>query len=232
MKRVLLAFLVFGMGHAGACAESFAVPKLVFPHREVDLDTVTQGEKRLVKFPFSNQGNAGLVVERTRSSCGCTSVFSTSKRVPPDSGGDVSVTFNSQQFRGHKTKRIYIYSNDPVRPVDTLTLKVFVRSELDCTPRNIFFPKAVRGELVSREVTFFNPGDSTIILQSLQADADYIKIPLAGEQALLPGDTFRTTVWVLPPPDTSKTFSASIAVGVNREPAVPFWIRVRGLFAD
>jgi hypothetical protein len=210
-------------------ARGTEAPTLTFKSTLIDLDTLIQGETRTALFEFKNTGTVDLVIDHTRSSCGCTTAFSTRKTVPPDSGGTVEVTFNSEQFRGAKKKLIYVYSNDPHMPIDTLTIKAFVKPEVDCIPRNIYFPNADRGGKLSAKISLYNPGEKPVTIISLFPRESFIKVKWDGPRTLEPDDTVTVFVEVAPP-DTSSTFKGSIGVRINRTPPVPFSIRVFGIF--
>jgi hypothetical protein len=205
-------------------------PHLVFDKKTVQMDTLTQGETREIAFTFINKGKSDLLIDHTRSSCGCTIAFSTKKRVAPDSGGAISVKFNSLQFRGAKTKSVYVYSNDPDRPVDTLTFHVFVRSEIDCEPRNIVLDDVVKGVSQTTAVALYNPGSAPITVTALTSPDRFIRPELAAAVTLKPGDTARVNV-VVTPPDSSTSFTGSIGVFTKGGATDhPFSIRVFGKY--
>jgi hypothetical protein len=224
--RIILALLIVA---APCYAKDAKEPRMIFKSKVIDLGAMTQGETKKAFFEFNNAGNVDLVIARTRSSCGCATAFSTRKMVPPDSGGTVEVTFNSTQFRGAKVKHVYVYSNDPQVPVDTLTIKAFVKSEIDCTPRNILFSNAKKGERLSAKVFLYNPGEKPVTVISLLPHESFIKVKWDRPRALNPNDTVAVFVEVTPP-DTSSTFGGSIGVRIDRKTPVPFSIRVFGTF--
>lgn len=205
-------------------------PRLVFEAKTVRLDTMTQGETREIVFKFLNKGRSVLVIDHTRSSCGCTLAFSTKKKIPADSGGVITVKFSSMQFRGAKTKSVYVYSNDPDRPIDTLTFHVFVRSEIDCAPRNIALENVVKGVPVTATVALFNPGTVPITVTGLRSPESFIKPNLVCPVTVAPGDTVRAEI-VITPPDSSTAFGGTIGVftkgGVTDH---PFSIKVYGKY--
>jgi len=224
--RIILALLIVA---APCYAKDARTPKLTFKSKVIDLGAMTQGETKKALFEFNNAGTADLVIDHTRSSCGCTTAFSTRKIIPPDSGGTVDVTFNSTQSRGAKVKHVYVYSNDPQVPVDTLTIKVFVKSEVDCTPRNILFSNVNKGERLSAKVSLFNPGEKPVTIISLLPQENFIKVKWDKPTTLNPNDTVAVFVDVTPP-DTSSTFRGSIGVRIDGKTPVPFSIRVFGTF--
>src|SRR5947209_1999120 len=57
---------------ATAPAPSQAAPQITFDHTVFDFGRVKQGEKPTHSFGFSNSGNWDLVIEKVRTTCGCT----------------------------------------------------------------------------------------------------------------------------------------------------------------
>ena len=51
-----------------------AVPQLYVEQRVVDIGEVIEGDNPTVSWTLENRGNADLIIERTRASCGCTVV--------------------------------------------------------------------------------------------------------------------------------------------------------------
>lgn len=228
MKTIVLLIMAITGGLIAAVPENN--PRLVFEKKTVHLDTMTQGETQEIVFKFENRGNKDLVIDHTRSSCGCTIAFSTKKRVLPDSGGAITVKFSSMQFRGLKTKSVYVYSNDPDRAIDTLTFHVFVRSEIDCTPRNIVIENPVKGVPVTNTIALFNPGTTPITVTGLRSPDGFIKPGQVSTATLRPGDTVKVNV-VITPPDSADAFNGTIALftkgGVTDH---PFSIKVYGKY--
>ena len=226
--RIILALLIVA---APCYAKDAKAPKLAFKSKIIDLGAMTQGERKEASFAFSNAGTVDLVIDHTRSSCGCTTAVTTKTRIPPDAGGTVDVTFNSTQSHGAKVKHVYVYSNDPQVPVDTLTIKAFMNWEVDCRPRIVNFLNVNKGEKLSAKVSLFNSGEKPVTIISLMPEEDFIKVKWDKPRTLNPNDSIAVFVEVAPP-DTSSTFRGSIGVRIDRKAPVPFSIRVFGTFRD
>ncbi len=228
-KIALFLFLVNSLLFAGK-----NIPVISFNMKSVNFDTLIQGEVRKAEFKIKNIGTSKLVISHTRSSCGCTTVSNTKKNLYPNAEGTIKVVFDSRQFRGPKIKRVYVYSNDPVRPVDTLTIYVYVKPELDCTPRNVVFLNVKRNKKpLTKIVKFYNAAQKDITLLSLLPRDSYVKTDFNKAQTLKAGDTIFVVVTVFPPIETDDVnFYSSIAVKVNRKQPFPFVSRVYGRFVE
>ena len=113
-------------------------PVILFKTTEVGAGQVYYGDKASFEFEFTNAGDAPLVVERVRTSCGCTKAESDPKSVSPGGKGRIQVTYDSHgQPRGAHDKGITVYSNDPAKPKVDLKFKVDVVRELEVQPESV-----------------------------------------------------------------------------------------------
>ncbi len=118
---------------------ALAAPTLQVDESKFDFGEVFQGEKVRHVFEFVNAGDETLEIERVRSSCGCTAVLVSEKSIPPGGKGELQANFDSARFRNTVSKTIYLYSNDPVRPVMQFYIKGKVLETVAVTPAQIHF---------------------------------------------------------------------------------------------
>lgn len=111
-------------------APGAGVPRVEFESRELDFGEIDQGERVTDTLRFKNVGDDTLVIEKVRTSCGCTAAVVSSKRIAPKEIGEIRVTFNSGRFKGKVGKRVYVYSNDPDNPTVHLTVSANVIPEI------------------------------------------------------------------------------------------------------
>jgi len=226
----VLILLHFGaernLVHAGLKA-----PRAEFASRVSHLDTMVQGEIKTALFALRNAGNDILRIDRTVADCGCAIAVLSRNDIPPESSAAIEIAFNSAQFRGARESRLLIYSNDPVRPVDTLTLHAYVKTELDCSPRNLFFADVPHGQRLMRPILLFNTSAIPIRVLSMKPQDEYVNVDWRRPRTINPGDTIPVGITV-DPPDTLRRFSTSIALQVDREQSQPFSIRVYGFFRE
>lgn len=192
---------------------------------------MVQGEIKTARFDLRNAGNGILRIDRTVADCGCAIAVLSKSEIPPESAATVEIAFNSAQFRGVRESRLLIYSNDRLRPVDTLTIRAYVKTELDCAPRSLFFAHVPRGQRLMRPVLLFNTSTVPIRIVSIKPEQDYVRVDWHRPRTLSPGDTIPVGVTV-DPPDTLRRFSTFITLQVDREQSQPFSIRVYGFFRE
>ncbi len=50
-------------------------------------------------------------------------MLASSSQIKPEERGSITAKINAHNYKGHIVKNIIVYSNDPVKPAVTLTLK-------------------------------------------------------------------------------------------------------------
>ena len=95
------------------------------------------------KFIFTNTGNAPLILNKVKASCGCTSPTWTEKPIMPGEKGFVSAVFDPRNRPGNFNKSIFVETNtDKGRNILRITGDVIAREK---TVED-YYPKAL-GEL-------------------------------------------------------------------------------------
>lgn len=177
MKSVMLFFLsiVFLLPPTAALASG---PKLVAEEADYDFGEVFQGRKLEHTFRFRNAGEAPLVVEKVRSSCGCTAALLSTELIPPGGAGEIRTTFDSGRFRGPVVKTIYLYVNDPQRPVAQFHLRGTVTPELVVNPELVDFGSLRPGRSAEVRVSLTNQGEQEILLETPQTTGPELRAEL------------------------------------------------------
>jgi hypothetical protein len=164
---------------------SFLFTPFVFAAPDLQVETPTfnfgetyQGDKVPHVFEFTNQGDDPLIIDRVRSSCGCTAVLVSEKNIPPGGKGELKANFDSARFRGNISKTIYIYSNDPVRPTMQLHIKGSVKEIVAVEPLQINFGKVEAGKPVTSTVVLRNQGKETLKLGKPHATAAELQVKM------------------------------------------------------
>lgn len=175
----LLTLILSGL----AVTTVLAAPDLRIEEPLHDFGQVYQGEKVLHTFTFDNVGDEPLVVDRVRSSCGCTAVLVSEKNLAPGSRGEIQANFDSTRFRGDVQKTIYLYSNDPDTPVMQLQIKGSVREIVAVTPAQVNFGHVPAEEKLTTQVVLRNQSDlpmtfgkPTTTAEELRADMSQVTL--------------------------------------------------------
>lgn len=163
-------------------------PKISVEKTELHFGEIFQGEKVEYVFPIRNSGNAPLLIERIRSSCGCTAALVSASELAPGAGGEVRAVFDSARFAGEVQKSIYLYSNDPGQPMVQFTLRGAIRQELTLTPPLVDLGEIKAGAARELRLVLANQGDEPIALLGVDVLAPDLSAELAAA-TILPGDT-------------------------------------------
>jgi hypothetical protein len=121
-------------------------PAIALDHQEFVFGTVAEGTKVAHSFTISNKGSAPLDILRVVPSCGCTASSVTPNKIEPGATGTLNVEFNTEGFSGEKVKTVRVFSNDPDKPIEVVSLKGEVRSQVTLTPAQVLFEKIVKGD--------------------------------------------------------------------------------------
>lgn len=154
-------------------AETQKHAQLFVAQRVQDLGTVLEGDKITVRWRLENRGKGDLIIDRTRSSCGCTVVklAEAEKIVPPGRSLELGAVFDSSRRRGAQNKNITLYSNDPTEPVLKLEFKAQVQSLYEIKPAGLVNLQRVRrGETASKTVDV-HPGAGRKAVEILGIEA-------------------------------------------------------------
>lgn len=113
-----LAAVMFASCGRGSSGESKNIPSdttgvavITFKMLEHNFGTVKAGEKVGCIFPFTNTGDADLVLTSATASCGCTVPKYNKKPVAPGETGTVEVVFDTSGREGMQTKTVVVQSN-------------------------------------------------------------------------------------------------------------------------
>lgn len=139
-------------GPASPTATAGPRPHIVAPAPTYDFGTVLEGTPVKHEFTVKNTGQADLVIGHVQTSCGCTVAQSDKKRLAPGEETLLPVTFDTRHERGHASRRIDVYTNDPQTPDVALEIQGIVRRESEATPDEVFFDAVRKGSQPSREV--------------------------------------------------------------------------------
>ena len=195
---------------------AFASPDLQVKAPTFNFGEIYQGDKVPHVFEFTNQGEDPLIIDRVRSSCGCTAVLISEKTIPPGGKGELKANFNSDRFRGTISKTIYLYSNDPVRPTMQFHIKGNVLEIVAVEPAQINFGRVEAETPVTSKVVLRNQGKETLTLGKPHATAAELVVKMA-EVDFVSGAEVIVALELTPKPGQER-FSGYVLVPVDGVP--------------
>jgi hypothetical protein len=102
---------------------------MVFEQMDHDFGTVTEGEKVIYSFKFTNTGKVDLHLTSVGTSCGCTASNYPHQAIKAGDTGQIQVTFNSANRLGMQHKKVTIRANtDPQFTVLNVYAKVIEKN--------------------------------------------------------------------------------------------------------
>jgi hypothetical protein len=207
-----------------------AAPDLQVVQPTFDFGEVFQGDKVLHVFEFVNQGDEALMIDRVNSSCGCTAVLVSEKNVPPGSKGELQANFDTTRFHGKVSKTIYLYSNDPVRPVMQLHIQGKVLQTVAIDPAQVNLGQVKTKELVTASVVLRNQGGKPLTLSTPQTTATELKAKLS-KKSFAPGETVTLELQLTAKPGQDR-FSGYVLIPVEGVPKnelrIPVYAKISG----
>ena len=117
-KLIAIAIFVFA-GITAAQAQKIA--KMEFKSETIDYGEIKKGSDGLRVFEVKNIGNAPLVIEDVKSSCGCTVPEKPDAPIMPGETGEIQVKYDTKRV-GPIRKTVTVYSNSD-EPVKALKIK-------------------------------------------------------------------------------------------------------------
>jgi hypothetical protein len=138
-------------------------PKIVFKTEKWDFGKIKQGAEPSYEFVFKNDGDAILNILNVESSCGCTAILVSNKKVDPGKTGKIKVTFNSTGYAGEVAKYVYVQSDDPNTPRAELKIEAAVdvppQPKIDLDRYSFDAGLLVEGDNLDTDVVVKNRGE-------------------------------------------------------------------------
>lgn len=182
ISLLLMTGLMLFWGMAAYAGEA----KILVEKGNFDFGEIFEGQKVEHIFRFQNAGDEPLIIDRVRSSCGCTVALLSAKIVAPGDVAELKTTFDSNRFGGAVVKTIYLYSNDPMQQVTELHLRGTVKREIVLTPARLDLSSLAAGSTRQVDVLLVNQSPRTIVLSSLQTTTPEVSAELSAD-TLEPG---------------------------------------------
>ncbi|MDR4509861.1 MAG: DUF1573 domain-containing protein [Candidatus Brocadiaceae bacterium] len=151
-------------------------PKIKFEEISYDFGEIYTDETVKHVFKFKNIGNGELIIEKVKSSCGCTAALISKKTLKKGEEGEVDVTYRSGKYPGKANKTISVYSNDPENIIKKLTIKGNIIEEVTVEPKKINFGVIRKGEESTKELIIESIPGKEINIMKLESPNPYVKI--------------------------------------------------------
>ena len=122
MKTITLFFTILFI------SISFNAQEFKFEEETIDYGKIEKASNGERTFVFTNTGDQPLIIEKIKSSCGCTVPKKPSEPVMPGEKGEIKVSYDTKRVGGF-SKSITITSNAK-NAVKVIKIKGFVNKEI------------------------------------------------------------------------------------------------------
>lgn len=127
-------------------------PKIVCDEPEFDFGEKRNDEKVEHEFIVKNAGDGLLLIDKVKTTCGCTVAQPEKKELQPGESTKIKATLTLANRQGPQTKNITVESNDPENPVLTLTLKGVATAPIIIEPRTVNLGYSILEDLVEEKI--------------------------------------------------------------------------------
>lgn len=143
------------------------------------------------KFVFKNEGNAPLIIQSVRASCGCTTPAWSKEPIPPGEKGFVTAKYNPKNRPGSFRKSLTITSN-----AYSAAKTIYIKGMVETKPRSVAdvyrfkigdvrfkyqamnMGKVTTEKPFSRSFDLYNDGEATITFLDKIYKPDYITVSM------------------------------------------------------
>ncbi len=99
------------------------VPQLVLEKNEIDLKNISANSIKNELVQITNRGQKVLEIREIQGNCKCLKLEISKTEINPGESVQLRITFDPSGRKGIDQRNIYLFSNDPVNPVQLLVLK-------------------------------------------------------------------------------------------------------------
>jgi len=190
MKLRIVLSVAFILAISSLYAQQKA--KFIFEEETFDFGTIKEENGSVShKFVFTNKGDAPLIIQGVRASCGCTTPAWSKEPIPPGEKGFVTAKYNPKNrpgtFRKSMTitsnanpaaKTIYIKGMVETKPRTAADLYRFKIGDLRFRYQSLNMGKVTTGKPITRSFDLYNDGEAPITFLEKMLKPDHITISI------------------------------------------------------
>ncbi len=210
---------------AGARAGATA-PRIELAAPVYDFGTAVEGTLVQHVFTIRNAGRGDLLIKAVHTSCGCTAAKPTKAKLAPGESADLAVTFDTRFEKGHRSRMITVYTNDPANPAAILTMEGEIKVVLEALPSEVNFGTVRRATEQTRQVKLVYTGEGPFKLQSISNASPNIKVTAAPAKDGGPGQVIEVSLLKGMP--TGPFYDSVQLVTNQKKVALPVFGRIAG----
>jgi len=151
-------------------------PRIEFAELTHDFGKASQNQSLKHSFSFKNTGTGVLVIDKVRSSCGCTAALASGKEIQPGQTGTIDVTFNTGTRQGKNEKTITVTTNDPLQQTVTLKIAADIEVVLALQPQQLVMGQIKKNEPIIRYAGLIGNDKNTAKIISAESSHKLMKV--------------------------------------------------------
>jgi hypothetical protein len=145
------------------------------------------------------------------------------RAIPPGGEGKITLKLNTKGYEGKVRKAARVYTNDPARQTETITIEAFIRAPILVSPRSVFLQGRVT-EALTRSVDI--KGDPAKKLKIEPLDFSLNQRVKYSIEELSPGKHYRVSFTSIP--NMGNNFQGVLRLKTNYPEKPELQIFVRG----
>jgi hypothetical protein len=106
--------------------QAAAAPRIRVDPEAFDFGKALPGKSLRKEFTLRNFGDAELVIEDVKTTCGCTAAITAETRLPAGGSTQLQVTLETRSYSGKLERQVLVKSNDPTTPLLTVRVSATV----------------------------------------------------------------------------------------------------------
>lgn len=99
------------------------VANLTISPKELDLKTISKNSVQKESVTLTNKGQTKLEIRKIQGNCDCLTMTMPKDELSPGESVELQIIFDPKGRQGIDQRNIYVFSNDPLNPVQLLVLK-------------------------------------------------------------------------------------------------------------
>lgn len=103
------------------------VPRLLLSDADIDFKEISASRPVQKSVTLSNQGQEPLLIRKVSTTCDCVKVNLSEMEIYPGDKAEMNITFDPKGRLGIDHKHITLFTNDPINPVRTITLRSVIK---------------------------------------------------------------------------------------------------------
>ncbi|MHA7128524.1 DUF1573 domain-containing protein [Algoriphagus namhaensis] len=103
--------------------EMASVPQLTLSTKEIDWGDISDSQVREEEIVLTNRGQEVLQIRKIQGNCKCLSLEMSETTIRPGESQTLKVAFDPRGRKGRDQRNIYVFSTDPINPVQLIVLK-------------------------------------------------------------------------------------------------------------